>query len=222
MNRMRKVVFFLWLAVPCCVAQVAPPAKPLAPPPSAGANPRVVAHGAFPVKVTRTLDSSKLRQGDRIEAETAGAFRLPDGTLVPKGSKLTGHVTVAKARSKGDKQSELGIVFDAVRLENDGTMVLRTIVQALYPPKEETDPGVVNGYTMSKDGAPGYLPPDVQIGSNSEVPAKSQPVVDLKYIGVQGMNDLALNKDGLISSPEGRSVKLGKGVRMVVHVDVFG
>ena len=166
MKQMHRVAFLLWCAVSFCAAQVAPQAQPVAPPPSPEVNLRVVAHGVFPVKVTRTLDSSRLRRGDRIEAETAGSFRMPDGTLVPKGSRLTGHVTVAKARSKRDRTSELGIVFDTVTLENDGTMALRAVVQALYPPQEETDPGVVNGYTMSKAGAPGYLPPDVKIGSN--------------------------------------------------------
>ena len=44
-----------------------------------------IGHGAFPVKVTKTLDSSKLKDGDTVEVETAGSFKLPDGTLVPKG-----------------------------------------------------------------------------------------------------------------------------------------
>ena len=70
----------------------------------------------FPLKVTRTLDSAKLSKGDRIEAETAGSFRMPDGKMVPKGSKLAGYVTVATARSKGDIESDLGIVFDTVRV----------------------------------------------------------------------------------------------------------
>ena len=61
-----------------------------------------------------------------------------------------------------------------------------------------------------------------RLGRIAELPAKSQPVVDLKYVGVRGMNDLALNNDGLISSPEGRRVKLGKGVRMIVYVEILG
>ena len=50
------------------------------------------------MKVTRTLDSSKLKEGDTVEVETAGSSSCPDGTLVPKGSKLAGRVTAAKAQ----------------------------------------------------------------------------------------------------------------------------
>ena len=71
-----------------------------------------VGHGAFPVKITKTLESGKLKDGDAVEVETAGSFKLADGTLVPKGSKLEGHVTASKARSKGDPASELTLSFD--------------------------------------------------------------------------------------------------------------
>src|SRR5579863_3646927 len=72
----------------------------------------VVGHGAFPVAVMKTLDSSKLKQDDSIEVETAGSFKLPDGTLIPKGSKLEGRVVSSKARSRGDSDSELVLAFN--------------------------------------------------------------------------------------------------------------
>ena len=83
-------------------ASTAPPMAPA--PPGLG-------HGAFPVQVTKMLDSSKLKQGDIVEFKTAGAFVLPDGRRVPEGAKVTGHVTEAKARSKGDSQSDLADCF---------------------------------------------------------------------------------------------------------------
>ena len=219
MKRVDAVVFVL-----CCSSWCAGQTAVQSPAqvPSHVAAPQALGHGAFPVKVTRTLDSSKLSKGDIIEAETGGSFKLPDGRLVPKGSKLTGHVTAAAARSKGDANSELGIVFDRVSVHNDGEFRLRTMVQAVYPPQEEEDPGVVNGYTMGNDPGPGYLPPDIKIGSNSESAVKAQPVLDLKFVGVQGMKDLELKRGGLLSSPEGQKVKLGGGVRLVVRAVIYG
>jgi hypothetical protein len=129
---------------------------------------------------------------------------------------------VATARSKGDIESDLGIVFDTVRVQNDGELKIKTVVQSVYPPEDEADPGVVNGYTMAGSFQPGYLPPDIQIGSNANAPAKSQPVLDLKSVGVHGMKDLELKRGGLLVSPAGQRVKLHKGVRMVVQVVVFG
>jgi hypothetical protein len=42
----------------------------------------------------------------------------------------------------------------------------------------------------------------------------------MKATGVQGMDNLQLN-NGVLTS-KGKNVKLGDGVRMVVHVDIFG
>src|SRR5579885_2975643 len=93
---------------------------PLIVPPSFAQNsssttqqtPAAVAHGAFPVKTVKALDSSKLKTGDAVEVETIGSFKLADGTVVPKGSRLTGHVSDAKARSRGDAQSDLTVDFE--------------------------------------------------------------------------------------------------------------
>lgn len=219
MKRVVGVVFLLCCAS-WCAGQTAVQAPAQSPAPTA--VPQALGHGSFPVKVTHALDSSKLSKGDIIEAETGGSFKLPDGRLVPKGSKLTGHVTAAAARSNGDSTSELGIVFDSVSVLNDGEFKLRTMVQAVYPPLDETDPGVVNGYTMAAEGGPGYLPPDIKSGSNPDAPVKAQPVLDLKFVGVQGMKDLELKRGGLLSSPEGPKVKLGEGVRLVVRAVIYG
>ena len=104
------------------------------------ATPVATGHGAFPVKVTKTLDSSKLKEGDAVEVETAGSFKLPDGTLVPKGSKLTGHVTSAKARSKGDSDSELTVSFDKLNITSGKLLSIKGTVQAVFPPAEEAEP----------------------------------------------------------------------------------
>jgi hypothetical protein len=183
------------------------------------ATPQTIGHGAFPVKVTKTLDSSKLREGDGVEVETAGSFKLADGTLVSKGAKLTGHVTVSKARAKGDAESELTVVFDKLDLANQKPLIVKGSVQAVFPPPDEANPGVATS-TMSKAGGPGYQPADVKSGSNSEVPNSAPPFMDPKSVGVQGIHDLELS-EGVLRS-KGKQVKLGNGVRMIVHVDILG
>src|SRR5450755_1733975 len=105
----------------------------------AHAPPAAIGHGAFPVKVSKTLDSSKLKEGDSIEVETAGSFKLPDGTLVPKGSKLTGRVVTAKARSKGDADSVLNLAFDKLSIQGGKQLALKGTVQAIFPPADELE-----------------------------------------------------------------------------------
>src|SRR5258708_16419695 len=98
MNRVGRVVLSAVLAASFCYGQDSTSAP-------AQARPAAVGHGAFPVKVNKTLDSSKLKEGDGIEFETAGSFKLPNGTPVPKGSELERRVVGVQARSHGDPHS---------------------------------------------------------------------------------------------------------------------
>jgi hypothetical protein len=219
MNRIGIVVLGAMLAAPLCYRQSSTPS----PAPGAAAP---VGHGAFPVKIIKTLDSSKLKEGDTVEVETAGTFKLPDGTLVSKGSKLTGHVTAAKARSKGDPESELTITFDKLNIANRKQLSIKGMVQAVFPPPDQADPGIPAS-TMARGGdlhtsipTPEYQPPDMKTGSNTSTSSKQNSNMTPASVGVQGMHGLEL-KDGVITST-GKNVKLGDGVRMIVHVDIFG
>jgi hypothetical protein len=213
MNRMVIVVLGVALAASLCYGQgsTTAPAK---------AAPAAIGHGSFPVKVTKTLDSSKLKEGDAVEVETAGSFKLADGTLVPKGSKLTGHVTAAKARSKGDPDSQLTVTFDKLNVANGKQLSIKGMVQAVFPPPEDADPGVAGGQAISHAAGLGAPPTDMKTGVGTDSANQPQPAVDPKSVGVQGMHGLELN-DGVLSS-KGKNVKLGDGVRMIVRVDILG
>src|SRR5438270_2001404 len=122
MNRLVVAFLGILLTASVCFAQT---------PTSSAAT--TIGHGAFPVKVTRTLDSSKLKEGDVIELETAGSFKLPNGMLVPKGTKMTAHIVSAKARSKGDPESQLTIGFDRLAVGSGEQLSIKGTVQAVYP-----------------------------------------------------------------------------------------
>jgi hypothetical protein len=183
------------------------------------------AHGAFPAKVTKTLDSSKLKQDDSIEVETAGSFKLPDGTLVPKGSKMMGRVVTAKARAKGDPDSELTLVFNKLSIQGGKVLALKGTVQAVYPAAQE--PQGPNMATMGTSGggsargaggdATGLT--NSRTGMDTQAPSTAQLDVDTKAIGVQGVHDLSLD-NGVLTS-KGKDVKLGVGVRLVVRVEIL-
>ena len=217
MNRVSSVAVAVLLAGLVCFGQTASSGPTAA----QAVTPKAIGHGAFPVKVTKTLDSNKLREGDGIEVETAGSFKLADGTLVAKGSKLTGHVAASKARAKGDSESELTVVFDKLNVANGKPLVVKGSIQAVFaPPPDETNPAVAVS-TMSKAGGPGYQPSDIKSGSNLEVSdTVAPPFMNPKSVGVQGIHDLQLS-DGVLRS-KGKQVKLGNGVRMIVHVDILG
>jgi hypothetical protein len=182
-----------------------------------------IGHGAFPIKVTKTLDSSKLKAGDAITVETLGSFKLPDGTLVPKGSKLAGHVTASKARSKGDSDSELTIAFDKLDVENGKQLSIKGAVQAVFPAQEEQAPNMAGKASGAAGG--GYTAATVgtvtnsKDGSNTEA-SGGERVMNTQSTGVQGIHDLQL-ENGMLTS-KGKEVKLGSGVRMIVRAEILG
>ncbi len=219
---MYRVALVVLLAGILCVGQEAP---------SSATAAKSIGQGAFPVKASKTLDSSKLKEGESVEVETAGSFKLPDGTLVPKGSKLVGHVAAAKARSKGDPDSRLTVIFDKLNIANGKQLSVKGMVQAVFPPPDEPDPGVPGAATSHGGGGafatagsappPDYKPMnDVKTGSNTNSNAHVDPAMDPKSTGVKGMHDLELGSDGALFSG-GKRVKLDSGVRMIVHVDIL-
>lgn len=86
---------------------------------------------AINAELTAPVDSKKAKPGDPVAARTIEATKSNGNTVIPKGSKLVGHVTRASARAKGDSESALGIVFDKAILKNGQEMPLNVAIQAL-------------------------------------------------------------------------------------------
>jgi hypothetical protein len=78
-----------------------------------------------------SVDARKNKEGDQVVARTTQAVKSEGQVVIPKGSKLVGHVTQAKARSKGESESALGIVFDRAVLKNGQEVPIQVVIQAL-------------------------------------------------------------------------------------------
>lgn len=78
-----------------------------------------------------TLDAKKAKPGDPVTAKTTEPSTTADHQQLPKGTKLLGRVTEAKAAGKGEAQSTLGIVFDRAVLKDGREIPINTTVRAL-------------------------------------------------------------------------------------------
>src|SRR2546429_5284787 len=76
-------------------------------------------------------DLKKCKPGDAVNARTTEAIKSEGKMVIPKGSKLVGHVTEASARGNGETESALGIVFDKAILKNGQEIPLNVAIQAL-------------------------------------------------------------------------------------------
>ncbi len=86
---------------------------------------------ALNAALNSSIDSKKCKPGDPVNAHTTEAVKSEGKTVIPKGSKLVGHVTQASARARGESESSLGIVFDKAILKNGQEIPLNAGIQAI-------------------------------------------------------------------------------------------
>ena len=91
----------------------------------------VAAGTALNAELSQSVDSKKAKAGDPITARTTEAIKKDGQVVIPKGTKLVGHVTRASAKSKGDADSALAVQFDRAILKDGREMPLQATVQAL-------------------------------------------------------------------------------------------
>ncbi len=124
---------FFCLTLDADTAQASQAPAQTSPPSAASPASNNKSHGIMPAELTKSLDSKKLKDGDPVEARITSELRMREGETIPRGSKLTGHVTEAKARSKGDPEAALGIAFDKITTPNGKDMAIKGVLQAVGP-----------------------------------------------------------------------------------------
>lgn len=214
--------------------------------PSSSADQQASPANTIPMELSRSLDSRKLKQGDPVEAKITDQWRAPDGTLVPPGSKVMGHITESSARAKGDSQSQLGMTFDEIALKDGRKLPLKASIQAVGPPVVSygSAPVPMGGPAGTAGaGAPtgpmgGVYPGGNPAGvggnptSNFPNPAGPQgnaapgspqgdqpnsPQVTPQSSGVLGLHDLQLEQGSILAS-NGKQVKLQAGSQILLRV----
>jgi hypothetical protein len=184
-------------------------------------------HGIIAVQLSRSIDSKRLKEGEEIDARTVVALRSGSGILIPSDSKVIGHVTEAKARSKGDPESSLGIVFDKIQVSGGKDFPINGVIQAVAPnPKAISGPdtGAAGSGTLAKmDGTnsatmpnPGWGP-GPSIGENPG-DRRVGTVLNPHSVGVVGLKNLELEHNSVLTSSN-KEVKLDMGSQILIKAE---
>jgi hypothetical protein len=80
------------------------------------------------------LDSKTAKNGDAVVAKTKESLRTADGTAIPKGAKLVGHVTDVQAHTSSQPESHLTIAFDRAEWSGGHSLPIHSVIQAVTPP----------------------------------------------------------------------------------------
>jgi hypothetical protein len=82
-------------------------------------------------ELTKQIDAKRAKVGDVVEARISNSAKLPDGTELPKGTKVTGAVTDVRAKSKSDKTSHLAFNLNQAVTKDGHEVPLRVMVTSI-------------------------------------------------------------------------------------------
>jgi hypothetical protein len=91
------------------------------------------------------LDSKSAKEGDPVVVKTTQSTKTADGTVIPKGSRLVGHVTSVQAHGKGSAGSQMGIQFDRAELKGGQSLPIRSEIRSIAPPATAVAAGSMEG-----------------------------------------------------------------------------
>jgi hypothetical protein len=197
------------------------------------------------VELTNTIRAKKAKVGDAVKARTVTALILPNQTVVPEGSKLTGHVCVANSERSDTNPTAIGIAFDEVQVKKGAKLRLNFSIRAGALPHATVHQGVASQDEFEQLMAP---PPDlrhhpvaggpkrVPLGPTSQPGSSSLPQIDeertkdnrgeLRSVPggtLIGMPGVTLRVDGPAGAAtfqsSNRKLELKRGLQLMLRVD---
>jgi len=208
--------------------------------------PKIAPGSVIPVQLSKTVDAKKAKTGDEVVATVTQDMKTNSGdVLVPKDTKVIGHVTEVQARNKEQKQSELGIAFDHAVVKGDQMQLPMSIQAVIAPPSNnsaaeapEGSPSTSGGGSASspmagsRPGASGASPsPSSQqnnppgAASEPSPQGEARPPITGNTQGVIGISDVRLepasqnSQQGSLLTSEKNNVKIEKGTMMLLRVN---
>ena len=208
------------------------------------AQPNKVAAGTvIPAELEKTIDAKKVKPGDPVLAKTTQDLVSNGQVVIPRGAKITGHVTAAKAHEKSDPASSVGIAFDQLATKNGQALAFQADIQAMgrspqnaasaatagepmAPGSGMSSPGTSN-QSMGGMGRQGASQPGGNtspVGTVPQADAQQAPGVPLSASsqGVVGLEDVSLSaqadpaQGSMITSAK-KNVHLDSGTQLILR-----
>jgi hypothetical protein len=100
--------------------------------PAAEAQAPVIEMSSVKGELVSKLDTKTAKTGDSVVVQTQSSVKTADGTEIPKGSKLVGHVLAAKSSEAGDN-SQVALQFDHIELKGGQSVPIHSQIQSIAP-----------------------------------------------------------------------------------------
>jgi hypothetical protein len=138
---------------------------------------QIATGGPFVAELAKSVDAKKAKAGDKIEARVTMDVLSHGEIVIPRGTKIIGHVTDARARTKQVPESRVEIAFDGLVLKNGDEIPLKARIQAVGAPMQISAPAISDlggqGQGQGVHDAPG--PNEIKSISRTATPGSIRP-----------------------------------------------
>lgn len=209
---------------------------------------KIAPGSVIPVQLTKTVDAKKAKTGDEVVAKVTQDMKTQSGeVLVPKDTKVIGHVTEAQARNKEQKESQLAIAFDRAVTKDGNAMQMPMSIQAIIGQQQNENAAAAGGGEAapapsapsggmggggahgagSSGGAAAPAPPAPggTGGGATDSPSanNAHPAINEQTTGVIGISNMNLSPaasgaQGSVVTSEKNNVKLESGTMLLLKV----
>jgi hypothetical protein len=192
----------------------------------------------IPTELSKSLDAKKAKAGDKIEVKITMDLLSNGQIVIPRNSKIEGHVTSAKPHTKDSPDSTLGIAFDRIFIKNGKELPMQAAIQAIAPPL------IMNNNAPGTPAAIGSAPPGQQssnvgsgdaagtaLSSAQQIPSMTAPApvnatssnggLTSESRGAVGMKGVAVNstKEANLITSSSQNVHLDGGMQLMLRTE---
>ena len=187
-------------------------------------------------ELSTSLSAKKSKLGDSVEAKCMLAVLSHGKVIIPSRTRIVGHITSVKLRTKDQPRSELGISFDEVVLADGTRTVVPLVIQAIgindanaaarrTQERGEQGPAPATFPTQTAHRTVPYKPAQpvsMPAGGGGAGATQVTATLNSGSRGVVGLPGLSLTDSsstlGSLVRSEKKNVKLYGGTEMVLRV----
>lgn len=158
--------------------------------------------------VTR-INTKKAKAGQAVVVKTTEKSALANGVVIPKGSKILGHVTDVQAHTKQNPNAKVTLEFDKAQLKGGQTVPIKSVIESVAPASTMASSSV-NPFGTGAPAAGGGTAP--QTGSPTGAsPSGSSSMSPSQTTQTQGSSEAAMNAGPTNSAPKPGTVVATQG-----------
>lgn len=177
------------------------------------------AYSAIPATLLTSIDAQTTKSGDEVSAQTGEAVKSDGRVLLPKGSKLMGHVVEVKARADDQPTSQIVLTFNRAVTKDAKEIPITASIASISRAQGAAAPssaaGSDTGAPSSASGAAASPKQGQSGGSQTAPPAAGG---DEHTSGASGAFTLQQRASRTVISSNSENVHLASGTQLLMQV----